>query len=840
MHRRSLVVGIVIGVVLASCTGASAACADFPLDRAQMACLVASGLAGGYASVPDSPATPTFPDVSTDHWALKYVQYAVSQGVVKGYEDGRYHPEYPCTRDQMAVCLARALNPDVENSYTPPTSSTFPDVPTDFWAYKHIEYCLSRGVPLAWPDSPSLFRPDYPMYANTAASWLEQVGLPIDSCAMPDPLVADFGAEPREGTAAPLIVRFTDTSLGRPVAWSWDFGDGMTSAEQNPVHTYETIGTFTVSLMVTRAEMSDTRTVPGFISIVPIAPIASFSGDPASGRVPLQVQFADESRGDPTSWLWDFGDGSTSAEQNPTHTYPKHGSYTVSLTAANELGEGVLTAPGYISAAGETIVEAWRGGLTITQPSSVSVNSTDGSVWIGERSGSLGHLSVSAMAATYLKYQFSAFGMYVPTSVSVNPTDGSCWGTGFEDSQVVHVGADGAVLTRRGDFDFPRSLCVNPSDGSCWVADYHTDQVVHLGADGAELWRGGVFDGPSAVSVNPVEGSCWVADYYGGTVVHLAADGTELWREWGFYWPSSVSVNSTDGSVWVADYGHNEVVHLRVNGNELWRGGGFLSPDCLAVNPADGSCWVADTGNNRVVHLGQDGTQLWRSAGHPTFQSPESVTVNTTDGSCWVADYGNDQVVHLTVHTDFGDVPSYHWAFHEIQACYTAGIVKGYDDDLYHPEYTVTRDQMAVYVSRGLVSPSGDAGIPDPEPPASFSDVPTNHWAYKHIEYAVSQKVVQGYEDGTYRPGLTVDRGQMAVYVARATVAPGGDAAVPDPPATATFPDVPTTFWAYRHVEFCADRSIVQGYDDGLYHPDYPVTRDQMAVYIARAFALPM
>jgi hypothetical protein len=145
---------------------------------------------------------------------------------------------------------------------------------------------------------------------------------------------------------------------------------------------------------------------------------------------------------------------------------------------------------------------------------------------------------------------------------------------------------------------------------------------------------------------------------------------------------------------------------------------------------------------------------------------------------------------------------------------------------------------MAVYIARALVSPSGDAAIPDPEPPPSFSDVPSNHWAYKHIEYAVSQNVVKGYDDGTYQPDLVVDRGQMAVYIARAMVTPSGDAGIPDPVPPATFPDVADTFWAYKHIEYCVGQDVVKGYDDGLYHPANPVTRDQMAVYIARAFGL--
>jgi PKD repeat protein len=186
----------------------------------------------------------------------------------------------------------------------------------------------------------------------------------------------------------------------------------------------------------------------------------------------------------------------------------------------------------------------------------------------------------------------------------------------------------------------------------------------------------------------------------------------------------------------------------------------------------------------------------------------------------------------------FPDVLTDHWAWSQVISCVDANVVKGYDDGLYHPADPVTRDQMAVYIARALVSPSGDAAIPDPEPPPSFSDVPPTQWAYKHIEYAVSQNVVKGYDDGTYQPGLTVDRGQMAVYVARAMVAPGGDAAIPDPVPPATFPDVPDTFWAYKQVEYCVGQGVVKGYDDGKYHPEIAVTRDQMAVYIARAFGL--
>ncbi|MFB3881897.1 MAG: S-layer homology domain-containing protein, partial [Armatimonadota bacterium] len=211
------------------------------------------------------------------------------------------------------------------------------------------------------------------------------------------------------------------------------------------------------------------------------------------------------------------------------------------------------------------------------------------------------------------------------------------------------------------------------------------------------------------------------------------------------------------------------------------------------------------------------------------------------DGSCWVADGRDSQVVHLVIPgwrvPRFYDVPPYSWAFEQVEACADANIVKGFEDDLYHPEYTVTRDQMAVYISRTMAG--GDENVP----PArfylpSFRDVPFGYWAYRYIEYLAANGVAGGYDGRNYWPQAEVTRDQMAAFIARAMVAPGGDAAIPDPEPPATFPDVPDTFWSYRHVEYCVSQSVVAGYTDGLYHPERVVTRDQMAVYIARAFGL--
>ncbi len=135
--------------------------------------------------------------------------------------------------------------------------------------------------------------------------------------------------------AADLMVTFTDTSTNAPTSWAWDFGDGGSSTEQNPTHTYATSGTFTVAMTATNAGGSSSATADVTVT-APVVdpPVASFTYVVDQ----LMATFTDTSTNVPTSWAWDFGDGATSALQNPTHTYAAAGTYTVSLAVHNDGG----------------------------------------------------------------------------------------------------------------------------------------------------------------------------------------------------------------------------------------------------------------------------------------------------------------------------------------------------------------------------------------------------------------------------------------------------------------------------------------------------------------------
>lgn len=90
-------------------------------------------------------------------------------------------------------------------------------------------------------------------------------------------------------------------------------------------------------------------------------PVASFTATPTSGPCPLTVTFSDTSTGSPASWLWDFGDGNISTEQNPVHVYTSPGTFYVDLTVSNCGGSDTTTKSDFITGTGSTPVADFTG-----------------------------------------------------------------------------------------------------------------------------------------------------------------------------------------------------------------------------------------------------------------------------------------------------------------------------------------------------------------------------------------------------------------------------------------------------------------------------------------------
>ena len=149
-----------------------------------------------------------------------------------------------------------------------------------------------------------------PQYSNSAQDGFNVEGLPVTP-------VANFTANTTSGTA-PETVQFTDTSSNNPTTWNWTFGDGGSSTLQNPTYTYNTPGTYTVTLTAGNIGGNNTTTQTNLITVNYPVPVASFTANITTGTAPLDVQFNDQSTGNITSYYWNFGDGGSSTLQNPT------------------------------------------------------------------------------------------------------------------------------------------------------------------------------------------------------------------------------------------------------------------------------------------------------------------------------------------------------------------------------------------------------------------------------------------------------------------------------------------------------------------------------------------
>ncbi len=124
---------------------------------------------------------------------------------------------------------------------------------------------------------------------------------------------------------------------GNIVSWEWDFGDGNTSTNPSPSHTYTTAGTYDVQLVVT-TDLGCSDSILQVINVDPL-PAADFTSvDACLGQGNSFTDGTTISSGTVASWDWDFGDGNTSTQQSPNHTYTSSGTYTVELTATSANG----------------------------------------------------------------------------------------------------------------------------------------------------------------------------------------------------------------------------------------------------------------------------------------------------------------------------------------------------------------------------------------------------------------------------------------------------------------------------------------------------------------------
>jgi len=187
--------------------------------------------------------------------------------------------------------------------------------------------------------------------------------------------VADFEVNESSGTA-PLIVKFENMSKGKYSELIWDFGDNsIKSTQKSPKHIYEKAGNYTAKLTVSGPGGKDTKSM--LIEVNEQIPLyVNFRANKIVGTSsPMNVGFTALVKGNVSEYLWDFGDGSTSTEIDPSHIYNSSGNFTVSLTVSGESGSKKIVKTDYIK-----IISRSISGI-VTNENNVALEGYSVEVW---------------------------------------------------------------------------------------------------------------------------------------------------------------------------------------------------------------------------------------------------------------------------------------------------------------------------------------------------------------------------------------------------------------------------------------------------------------------------
>ena len=343
-------------------------------------------------------------------------------------------------------------------------------------------------------------------------------------------------------------------------------------------------------------------------------------------------------------------------------------------------------------------------------------------------------------------------------------------------------------------------------------------------AAGAELWK----------SDGTVAGTVRVADIAPGTTGsnphQLTAAGSRV------YFTANDGIHGDEP--WVSDgtaAGTHMVADLRPGPDSSHPGSFSTVGGTLLFSATDGvhgvEPWRTNgraTGTRMVQDIAPDA--LSSSPNAFTAAGPNvyfAANDNTTGFELWA-------VPRASVLATFLDVPTTYWAWGSVEAAAAAGISLGCGEGLFCADRTLTRAEMGVFLGRAL---HGSTFVPPPATGTRFADVPASYWAADWIEQIATDGVTQGCAASPARfcPAAQVARAEMAIFLLRAR---HGAAYVP-PPATGTrFTDVPASFWAAAWIEQLAAEGITNGCGVNLYCPGRLVKRDEMAVFLTRAFNL--
>ena len=242
---------------------------------------------------------------------------------------------------------------------------------------------------------------------------------------------ASFTASPLFACTAPLTVNFINTSSSSgAVTYSWNFGNGNTSTQQNPSYTYNSAGSYPVSLIVNQGGCTDTVVIPNQIVIQNIN--VSFAATPTTVCSGQSINFTNTSVPVATSANWNFGDGNTSTTISPVHTYTAAGTYTVSLAAtdANNCSGNFNS----VVTIDQTPVAAFTADTLVACSNPFNVNFTNNSTGAATYNWSFGDGNTSVIQNP--SHVYTTPGIYTVT-LHISNANGTCFDSIVKNSYII-------------------------------------------------------------------------------------------------------------------------------------------------------------------------------------------------------------------------------------------------------------------------------------------------------------------------------------------------------------------------------------------------------------------
>jgi hypothetical protein len=311
-----------------------------------------------------------------------------------------------------------------------------------------------------------------------------------------------------------------------------------------------------------------------------------------------------------------------------------------------------------------------------------------------------------------------------------------------------------------------------------------------------------------------------------------------------------ITVASTASDAWLASYSNRgSTVEISGPGGQLDWDGGVLSTlnTGTTVPLADNYAYYHGT-SMAAPHV--SGVISLMLARNPYLTPTEILNIlrttatpfpnssdcfGTTD--CGAGIVNAFAALNATPKRTFADVATNYWAYSYIERLVSAGITGGCGTGpvRYCPDNTITRDQMAVFLLKGI---HGSAYSPPPVGVSTgFGDVPTTHWAAAWIKQLAAEGITGGCGGGNYCPLKAVTRDQMAIFLLKAKY--GSTYSPPALGGSSGFSDVPPSHWAAAWIKQLAAEGITGGCGAGTYCPGTAVSRAQMSIFLVKTFNLP-